>query len=161
MCHYALVPAGVGLRGRKGVRGVLLLRAAVHRQGEALGDLVDGSCNLPPIIIFIIMFSSTCSTRRMRVSYSETEWKLNPEREIHRNAVALDLHVFRRRLLGHAQLHRESLGLERAGVLGGLPLLHAVGDGGREVVEAADERVDLFRGAQNAVLFGCVFFHVR
>ena len=29
-------------------------------------------CNLPPTIIFIIMFSSMCRTSRMRVSVSET-----------------------------------------------------------------------------------------
>ena len=74
--------------------------------------------------------------------------ELNPEGEIHRNSpvVAHDLDVTRLDALLHAETDGEALGLERTGVLGGLPLLDAVGDGGREVVEAADDGVNLLGG---------------
>ena len=103
--------------------------------------------SLPPIIIFIIMFSSMCSTSRMRVSVSETLW-LNPEGELHRDSpvVAHDLDVARFDALLHAETDGEAFGLERTGLLGGLPLLDAVGDGRGEVVEAADDGVNLFGG---------------
>ena len=88
--------------------------------------------SLPPIIIFIIMFSSMCSTSRMRVSVSPV--------------VAHDLDVARFDALLHAETDGEAFGLERTGLLGGLPLLDAVGDGRGEVVEAADDGVNLFGG---------------
>ena len=74
--------------------------------------------------------------------------ELNPEGEIHRDSpvVAHDLDVARFDALLHAETDGEAFGLERTGLLGGLPLLDAVGDGRGEVVEAADDGVNLFGG---------------
>ena len=87
--------------------------------------------------------------------------QLNPEGEIHRKPpfVAHDFDVFGRLALLHAETDGETLGFERAGLFGGLPLLDPVGNGRREVVEAADDRINLFRGTQNLVLFRCVLLH--
>ncbi len=75
MCYYTLVPRSVGLRGTERGCGACYCCAPpfiARARPSAIWSMAP--CNLPPIIIFIIMFSSTCSTRRMRVSYSETEW---------------------------------------------------------------------------------------
>ena len=88
-------------------------------------------------------------------------FELQPEGEIHRYAAvaADDLDRLGRLLFGDAQLHGEAFGLERTTVLGSLPLLDLVGKGGREVVETADDRVNLFRGTQNLLLLGDIFLH--
>ena len=87
------------------------------------------------------------STSRRRVCGGDF-LQLDPECEIHRYApvVADDLDVFARLALLHAEFHGEAFGLERTTVLGSLPLLDLVGKGGREVVETADDRVNLFSG---------------
>ena len=87
--------------------------------------------------------------------------ELDPECEVHRHSAAVgdDLDVPGRFALLHAELYGEAFGFERAGVFGRLPLLDLVCHGGRQVVETADDGVNLFGGTQNLLLFGDVFLH--
>ena len=74
-----ILQSGSSGRGRKPVVLGLPLKQASYAcaciaraMPSAIWSMAPWS--LPPIIIFIIMFSSMCSTSRMRVSVSETLW---------------------------------------------------------------------------------------
>lgn len=159
LADYPLLKAPQ-VRIRRAGGAASVLRCGIHRPGDALGDLIDCALefaadhHLHHHVQFRVQYQTEPG---VRVRYL---MELDPEREIHRDTVAHDLHVLRSDLFVHAQLHREAFGLERAGVRIGLPRFDPVGDGGREVVEAADERINLLRGPQDPVLFGDVFLHV-
>ena len=139
------------------------LRGGVERLGERLGDLVDRTLNLR---------ADHHAHHHVQVDVQHQPhprvvgchlFELQPEGEIHRYAAvaADDLDRLGRLLFGDAQLHGEAFGLERTGVFVGLPLLDPVGQGGGEVVESADDVVDLLRRAADLLLAGGIFLHDR
>ena len=81
--------------------------------------------------------------------------KLNPEGKVDRHTalVGNNLNMLILNLLGNAQCHLEALDLERAAILGSLPLLDLVFQCGREQVEARDYREDKRCGVMYLLLF--------